>query len=108
MKRVLSFLMVFYISFAVLHPCADALLCTITENHANAEEQEEDGCSPFCICTCCGVSFISQESVILAVVNNINSKSHFIYLPSFGKNFNPSFWQPPRSAAFTLFSYSSL
>ncbi|MFN7118219.1 MAG: DUF6660 family protein [Saprospiraceae bacterium] len=104
MKRVLSFLMVLYVSFGVLHPCADALLCTITESHADADKQADDDCSPFCVCACCGISFISQIPVILVILNNTNFKSHFIYLPFFGKNFNPSFWQPPRSAAFTLLS----
>jgi hypothetical protein len=96
MRRVLGFLMVLYVTFTVLHPCADALLCTVAENHADAESHEEDACSPFCVCACCGVSFLPQTLIEFFTLSNITSKSAFIYTASFGQNFNPSFRQPPK------------
>jgi hypothetical protein len=57
----------------------------------------EDGCSPFCVCACCGV--LLQNKIVQAALE--------IPVPVFNKNYpaqvynkpvetNSAIWQPPR------------
>ena len=100
MKQALRFCLVLFVLFSVLHPCADALLCTVAESHADTENHKEDACSPFCVCACCGISFISQYLMEFAPLFNESSKLAFFYQSFFSENFNPSLLQPPRPTGF--------
>lgn len=107
MKRVLSILLLFYLLFTAFHPCAGEVRCALTEDHSDTQRDDED-CTPCCICICCGTPLIFQEMLALVIFINETPKFHFLYIPFFGRSFNPSFWQPPRTPAFTLKSYNSL
>lgn len=104
MKRTLRFCLVLFVILSVLHPCADELLCTVTESHADTENHKDDACSPFCVCACCGVSFIPQYLMEFAPFFRKTPQRAFFYQGFFGQNFNPSLLQPPRTAGFSLYS----
>jgi hypothetical protein len=72
----------------------------IASNHDNhAHDKENDLCSPFCNCNCCGSQIVSCFKVS-SFNFRIVSKSIKTQLPSytskFTSNFYGSIWQPPQ------------
>lgn len=90
-------------------PCDDVELNSaahktveITSNHdekSNNHDKENDLCSPFCSCSCCGsqiVSFFKITTLSFNIVSkNIRTKLPS-YTPKFISNFYGSIWQPPQ------------
>jgi len=67
------------------------------ENHSH--DKENDLCSPFCACNCCGVQILSyQTPITFEFPKACNPIS--IQLPSYNSllasNFYGSIWQPPQ------------
>ncbi|GAL85930.1 hypothetical protein MYP_3159 [Sporocytophaga myxococcoides] len=88
-----------------LMPCLDSFTCeggkasvTISGNHDHSKD-EGDLCSPFCICSCCGVSFLGIN--IPVFFNNQSLKvmeplGNVPYYSVFNSYYYHSFWQPPK------------
>ncbi|HEX8016016.1 MAG TPA: DUF6660 family protein [Flavobacterium sp.] len=88
-------------------PCADmginsfahtkSELVSKQDNHSH--EKENDLCSPFCICSCCG-SQMASYSRPMAIDFPIPFKDIETQLPTyqsiFTSNFYGSIWQPPQ------------
>lgn len=68
-----------------------------SDNHSH--EKQNDLCSPFCICNCCGTHVLSYQSANIFEFK-VPSAVISILLPSyksvFISNFYGSIWQPPQ------------
>ncbi|WP_243854605.1 DUF6660 family protein [Flavobacterium sp. 270] len=106
MKWITIILSIYLIALSNM-PCADMEVNSIVHQKAqfssdsHSHDKENDLCSPFCACNCCGAQILSYQSTnnitfpvvytaITAVVPNY--KSVFI------SNFYGSIWQPPQIA----------
>ena len=96
---ILAFLV---LGFTVL-PCADSLCFSnnseiayeITESDC-PDEEHQDNCSPFCICTCCPGVSLSHTS---DTANNIpfpEATKHFFLIDIRTYSFALPVWQPPQ------------
>ena len=107
--KMFYFLFSIYFFFVFTMPCGDVAECNekakaspasveLITNHASHEHQEEN-CSPFCVCSCCGATVIS-------ITNNIHKISIAAVLidPFFTQPASEitevavTIWQPPKSA----------
>ncbi|OXB10217.1 hypothetical protein B0A81_04205 [Flavobacterium plurextorum] len=87
-------------------PCADMKVAsshTRTEFGSNHDDDhshnnKRDLCSPFCICSCCGLQMVSLSQTFIDFP--IPFKGIKIQLPTyksiFASNFFGSIWQPPQ------------
>ncbi|MFC6269488.1 DUF6660 family protein [Frigoriflavimonas asaccharolytica] len=104
--RLFTFFFSIYLFALAVVPCADAM--TIHEQFSqNSEfsqtdqhsENHQDLCTPFCTCSCCGISLdIKFASVFLKFPE---AKSEFYKIianrqTSLFSNYNGSIWQPPK------------
>ncbi len=65
------------------------------DNH----QHEDESCSPFCSCACCGqVCYINFQLTNMAVVTSLaNTAQYFMYTNSFlPSNLFGNIWQPPK------------
>lgn len=104
MKRVLAFLLAFYVLALTLEPCVDhEVSCTGVQQSvqetgtADHESDHKDLCSPFCTCNCCSVTMEVASSLILA-----GTPVAFTTLPYFFKSqptstFLSPVWEPPKA-----------
>ncbi len=81
-------------------PCADVEECTSTAAApATHNEHEEEGCNPFCTCSCCGS--ITTAAIPLLKTTTAKpaaiQKKQFAYSNNFRSvNFACKIWQPPK------------
>ncbi len=72
----------------------------IASNHDNhSHDKENDLCSPFCSCNCCGsqiVTYFKAISINSAVVSKDITTQLPSYTSKFTSNFYGSIWQPPQ------------
>lgn len=87
-------------------PCSDNDECKVDdliENTSKSQQddhQENEYCSPFCICSCCSFhafqlqipSFIIKTKGTFA----INTKSVFPYSSHYSREISSKCWQPPK------------
>ncbi len=91
-----------YILVLSLAPCGDNVECgehNKTEKSHNNHKHENENCTPFCICACCGQPVTSKinypvAQTILKPENFNNSKA--IYTQTFISQFSATIWQPPK------------
>jgi hypothetical protein len=88
-------------------PCADVEVNTsaytemasTSNQDEHSHDKEDDLCSPFCICNCCG-SQITHYLQVVMIDFPILSKPIKTQLPTykflFASNFYGSIWQPPQ------------
>ncbi len=92
-----------FIFYMVSVPCVDevihiekSILAKSTPQGNPCSPSEHDACTPFCVCSCCGV---------VVVIANIYFDSQPIFAfktvflsfnKTFTSNFFQSFWQPPK------------
>jgi len=100
--KILSGLLAVYMLTLVFMPCKDE--CTTNsyqisspiQDHQEHHENEQDLCSPFCLCSCCGnpVSVSQYYANLYELTFSVR-----IFHPYF-ENGNPAptadMWQPPR------------
>ena len=105
--KIFSYILSIYLVVLSCLPCADVEASNFTHNLSTIEtnsdnhshDQENDACSPFCICNCCGQSVLSYLPTV--VFNFQTSIEEIETLNSFYKsisysNFYGSIWQPPQ------------
>ncbi|PTS96606.1 hypothetical protein DBR27_16090 [Flavobacterium sp. HMWF030] len=88
-------------------PCADMEIVTslqpraeFSSNHdEHSDNKERDFCSPFCICSCCGLQMTSFPELV-PIDFPIPFQGIKIQLPTYKSIFSSSFygsiWQPPQ------------
>lgn len=81
------------------HKDAHEVAKTAPNNDSHSHDKENDLCSPFCSCNCCGSQIVSYFKVLsydFAVVSK-NIKTQLpTYTSKFTSNFYGSIWQPPQ------------
>jgi hypothetical protein len=99
--KVFCFIFSLYALALAMTPCADAF-CGGDDQHLSSnqheDEKDDDLCSSFCICSCCGYAAveinISVSAYIIAPAPSTSSAS--LYQAPFIKDFSLDFWQPPK------------
>lgn len=88
-------------------PCSDAITCqeeivrtsSSTLNHDHSED-EDDVCSPFCVCSCCGsYTFLFTPYNIFHIEKIAKANTPIFvsfYHSDFISSYYYSFWQPPK------------
>jgi hypothetical protein len=102
-----------YFLLLSLIPCSDihevntsgsTIIANIsTDEHSNCpHETEQDFCSPFCTCNCCGQLFTEAKFVKFAsfalIMRFLKEKSTFTYLENWSNYDFKDFFQPPQVA----------
>ena len=107
--KLFSIIISIYIIALSCLPCADmevnSLAHTTTKFTANHEDhshdKENDLCSPFCICSCCGsqvVSLFHIDAINFPILFKGIKTQLPTYKSVFASNFYGSIWQPPQKA----------
>ena len=100
--RLFSFIWIIIILAAYVVPCSDATVMEDNTSYESVEktaghhQNEVDGCSPFCSCTCCSFPTVAQSlfhitfySPFSPLVFNEYSQGDFIEI-------SLPIWQPPK------------
>ncbi|MBA8986866.1 DUF6660 family protein [Sphingobacterium cellulitidis] len=108
MKFISSILMI-YVLVLTLIPCSDHIgeIHTHDHNkvsHQNHEKEDtngtEDSCTPFCTCSCCGISLTAASFHIFQLENPAESFNHTELqekeYPLVTK-YQENIWQPPQA-----------
>jgi hypothetical protein len=69
------------------------------DNHSH--DKDNDLCSPFCICNCCGAQILSYSPTIsfeLPLISQEIKTKEPVYKSVFASDFFGSIWQPPQLA----------
>ena len=100
--KYIAFILSLLIFSMSVSPCSDWYTCDdnqtteLSPQHDHSQDTT-DHCTPFCICSCCGVSFTIAKLKITP-----KDFSTPIFSPNFYYNSNHSFdyfgnvWQPPK------------
>jgi len=102
--KLLIFLFSFYILLLPALPCGDTKECRETAatevqgQTGNHKEHEEEACSPFCNCSCCGQVFTPVVQLNrTAIVRSIPQRQQPFYQDSsLSSDFLGTIWQPPK------------
>ena len=109
--KLLNYILSIYLIALSCLPCADMEVSSaahkaveISDNHdekSHNNDKENDLCSPFCNCNCCGSQIVSYFKITTFSFTPI-TKSIKTQLPSYTSivtsNFFGSIWQPPQIA----------
>jgi hypothetical protein len=107
--KFINFILSIYLVVISCLPCADMEVYSsahasleISSNHDDhSHDKENDLCSPFCICNCCGAQVLSYSPEIVfdfpLALAVIETKEPF-FKSVFTSNFYGSIWQPPQIA----------
>lgn len=107
--KLLNYILSIYLVALSCLPCADMevnsaahKVVEISANHdekSHNHDKENDLCSPFCSCNCCGsqiVSYFKMLNYNFAVVSKTITTQLPSYTSQFASNFYGSIWQPPQ------------
>lgn len=101
--RTITLILLTYLTALLAAPCSDAVALSnradSVSTAAHDHDDSTDSCSPFCVCTCCGISIENPQYYSLEI-----STPFFSYrsLKTTNKdffmidNFLTSIWQPPK------------
>lgn len=96
-----SFILSFLVLILSVLTCSDKDACDesvtvhISQNHQHAQDQE-DTCSPFCTCQCCGVSYsVALDSPVLPKHTFLGSFYWLFELPDNPQEYLHNIWHPP-------------
>lgn len=121
MKKALAILLAVFVAWSAMQPCMDGKAGVEPEVNCSAEtlrtassgygccasqtdakekdrcedEEQEDGCTPFCSCQCCGMVFLQHTPEFKSVVPPSPVRQLMAYLPQVGQEFSYLIWQPP-------------
>lgn len=107
MKWITIILSVYLMALSNM-PCADMEVNSAAHKTArfssednHSHDKDNDLCSPFCACNCCGAQVLSYQTTVtfdFSVVNPIISIQLPNYNSVFASSFYGSIWQPPQIA----------
>jgi predicted aldo/keto reductase-like oxidoreductase len=86
-------------------PCGDDMVVSYNNEHSishvedsshNHDSESDDGCTPFCICQCCGTSIdLPLYSLIYSKKKAKNSQHYPNYISNYSFDFKGGVWHPP-------------
>nr|WP_315202064.1 DUF6660 family protein [uncultured Flavobacterium sp.] len=105
LNTILSFIFLILSSM----PCADMETNNsahtktefVSNDNNHSHNKENDLCSPFCTCNCCGAQVLSYQANVVfdfSTISAVITKSLPTYKSIFSSNFFGSIWQPPQIA----------
>ena len=99
--KIFTFIMAFYLLLLAAMPCSDNEECesqVMAEqvNHSEHED-EEDGCTPFCICASCPTHIYVSDLTINNFTSFIFSASSSEIKAEIRSYILQAIWQPPRT-----------
>jgi hypothetical protein len=102
-KWISTILSIMFLLLSCL-PCADMegndFSQTLVEKSTSEHNQENDTCSPFCICNCCSSQVFAFDTTIcnldFVVIKKIAENKIPEYKSILTSNFYGSIWQPPQ------------
>ncbi|HKK80567.1 MAG TPA: DUF6660 family protein [Phaeodactylibacter sp.] len=122
MKKATAILLTVFVAWSAMQPCMDGQMGAKPEQHcpvkatasvsvtphgcceseSTAEEEQgcedegqEDACTPFCSCQCCGMVFLQYIAEYKPVQPPLPARRMMAYLPQYGQEFPHLIWQPP-------------
>lgn len=104
--KLIRFIFALYMLFLAVYPCSDDQTCVdeqkvgivlvANEGHNHATN-EQDSCTPFCICSCCAAHIqLNQIADITSTHLIHNTQLNTLYREKPVLNNGSSIWQPPR------------
>ncbi len=106
--KLFCFIFYIYLVFLSVLPCSDREECAknnkieqtvFAANHHQYSHQAEQ-CTPFCICSCCGVNGFELQTPLFKFTEKkgfINKeKQNSIYAFVYSNEFTSNIWQPPK------------
>ena len=104
--KALRFILALYIAFLTTLPCVDVCdscspqgsgqISLYPSNSHSQQHNETDCCSPFCVCNCCQVSVVMQNTIIIPEpIRNCISEIP-VCLSGKIREISLPFWQPPK------------
>src|SRR5664279_6618540 len=103
--RHVSVILCLYLLLLVAGPCTDNYCCDPMQPDAthhehgdtkNSHEQDADGCSPLCNCSCCGYSFIAiTKYVIPSAILAFKVDTRFVVPNQPVEGISLPIWRPP-------------
>lgn len=99
--KYIALLLSFIIFSLSVQPCSDGQTCeeennALTQQHEHSQD-EEDHCTPFCICNCCGMSMTVSKLKFISTQNTIPTFSwNFYFAFDYSHLHLKNVWQPPR------------
>ncbi|MCX6352301.1 MAG: hypothetical protein NTX03_10620 [Bacteroidetes bacterium] len=100
--KYLCILLSFYVLMATGMPCMDedeAVVNSVsTTQHSDNTNHDNESCSPFCICNCCGCSGFSipLSFLVKGIIINATQLKIAEYQALVTDDFIAAIWQPPR------------
>jgi hypothetical protein len=102
--KIWALFMALYIGILASVPCTDgAINHENTEehhDHSSSEDTHQDLCSPFCACSCCGVTFIlnmiAHTDNLLLLSSTTFKGVEIAFTSKFLSTTLGSIWQPPK------------
>jgi hypothetical protein len=104
MKRIFTVLMAFYVLVLVFAPCVDGDFSidpnprpVISSAAVPIHQDQHDCCSPFCSCSCCGVSFEVLKSFFISRDFSLYGSLTFFFDSRFQSRSDFTIWEPPKA-----------
>ncbi len=109
--KLINYILSIYLVALSSIPCADMEVSSaahkaveISSSHdekSHNHDKENDLCSPFCSCNCCGsqiVTYFKTPTIKIEIVSKTIKTKLPTYTSKFASNFYGSIWQPPQIA----------
>jgi hypothetical protein len=101
--KIFTILCSFFIFYLVTIPCVDeiihiekSMLENTTPQGHSCNHEDQDSCSPFCVCSCCGIVVVLTNIIFDSQPVFIQETEFLSIYTETSSNFFQSFWQPPK------------
>ncbi|MGH9948889.1 MAG: DUF6660 family protein [Pyrinomonadaceae bacterium] len=111
--RILTYIFVAYLLVLSVQPCTDSLLPLDNQGHEtqkvshldptsqDSDDNSNDNCSPFCVCSCCGSNpaptIVYAFPVTTPISREASGEVFSQYKTPYESTRSFSIWQPPRA-----------
>ena len=96
--KIIAYILALTVFGLSVYPCSDGLCCDEEQEVSshNHSEDEENDCSIYCLCACCGSSFVENKIKASELINKqalFTFKFHYSFHYSF--SYQSTVWHPP-------------
>ena len=103
--KIFSNTLSIYLLLLSLAPCTDGISITDSsssyssegiDKHEDHSHNEEDNCTPFCSCFCCGTTVVFTTSFEVKMIDIYSTNTYgFHYFFDYSFDYKEEIWQPP-------------